>query len=59
VIVVAEDDDIGILASLELLDPFEAIENRLPVRFLRAALIEGRADGGHMAARDAGRDACH
>ena len=43
-VVVAEDHDIRILAPLELLDPFIAIEHGLPVGILRTAEVEGGAD---------------
>src|SRR5690606_6581429 len=59
VVVVAEDDDVGLFALLEALHPFVTVENRLPVFLLRAPLVERGADGGNVAGGNAGGNAGH
>ena len=53
-IVVDKDDDIGCVARHPFPGGFESIEQGLPVRLLCLAKIDGRADGGDVAATDTG-----
>jgi hypothetical protein len=53
VVVVAQDDHVGVFAPLELLDPLVGVEHRLPVLVLVAPLVERRADRRDVAGGDA------
>jgi hypothetical protein len=59
VVVVAQDDDVGLLGLLERLDPFVGVEDRLPIRLLGAALVERGADRGDVAGGDPRGDPSH
>jgi hypothetical protein len=59
VIVIAQDDDVGLFLKLPLFHPLVAGEHRLPIFLVRLAHVEGGADGGNVAGRHAGSDASH
>jgi hypothetical protein len=54
VIIVDKDDDVGRVARHPFPGGFESIEQGLPVGLPGLAMIDGRADGGDVAATDTG-----
>ena len=59
VVVVDQEDHVRALLADPLAGPFVAVEQRLPVVLPGVAAVDGRADCGHVAGGDAGRDAGH
>ena len=58
-IVVDEEDHVGLVRLLPLLGEVVAGEHRLPVVLLRLAEVEGGADGGDVRGVERGGDAGH
>ncbi len=58
-IVVHQDDDIGIDISQPPTCGLVTVEERLPVRLLCLAHVYGDADRGHMRSREPGDDSGH
>src|SRR5438105_738580 len=58
-IVVEDDQDVGLLPRQPVGNRLVALEERLPCRVLVLALVEGEPDGGYMRGSDAADDGCH
>jgi hypothetical protein len=59
VVVVEDDDDIGLLLAQPLANRREAVKERFPVRVLLQALVDGAANGGDVGGADAAYELCH